>query len=171
LTADDFATVLDAKLVPIVNLVPMLHKVITDFYNPYRGGSSHGTRLQEFKTNLREAVYGDRSTPISCMVTGISVGDNKDAGRRGTGGKATTVTVAIEEVDIPATHILPSSTNAEIAELLEMSLNDLQSKNGLFLCKRIEESFDKLALSFVPIDILLPSEYKMVIWLQKQIRD
>ena len=99
------------------------------------------------------------------MVTGISVGDNNDAGRRGTGGKATTVTVAIEDEDIPAAYILPSSTKAEIAELLEMSLNDLQSTRiGPFLCKRIEESFDELALSFVPIDILHPSEYKMVIW-------
>jgi HNH endonuclease len=53
----------------------------------------------------------------------------------------------------------------DIAEVLEMSLDDIQStRNGLFLCSKIEESFDKLDLSFVPVDILHPSQYKMVIW-------
>lgn len=166
MTADDFATVLDAKLVPIVNLVPMLQKLINRYYNPYRGGSSQGTRLKEFRTKLREAAYGNRTTPVKCMVTQISVGERyerKGSGRIGTNGNVTIETVTDE--DIPAAHLLPSSTIADTADVLEMSLDDIQStRNGLFLCKKIEESFDQLELSFVPVDILHPSQYKMVIW-------
>jgi hypothetical protein len=98
LTADDFTTVLDAKLVPIVNLVPMLQKVINHYYNPYRGGSSQGTRFKEFRTKLREAAYGNRSTPVKCMVTQISVGDNKESGKKGTNGKGTIETVTDEDI-------------------------------------------------------------------------
>lgn len=134
-------------LLSIVELVPMLRSVVTRHYNPYRGGS-HGSRLKDFRSNLRGAVYGNGTTPISCMVTGFSVGDDE-----------------VADEDIPAAHILPSSTSTEIADILEMTLGDIQAtRNGLFLCKRIEESFDELGLSFVPIDILHPNEYKMVIW-------
>ena len=78
-------------------------------------------------------------------------------------GKVTIETVTDE--DILAAHILPSSTIVDIADVLEMSLDDIQStRNGLLLCSKIKESFDKLELSFVPVDILHPSQYKMVIW-------
>lgn len=137
-------------MAPLQHLVPMLGRVVTRHYNPYRGGSSHGTRVREFRNELWKATNprSHESDNIYCMVTSIAVND-----------------VTVKSDDIIAVHILPSSTTEEVAAILEMSLDDLQSvRNGLFLCKGIEESFDQLALSFVPSNVLLPNQYKMVIW-------
>ena len=134
---------------PFQLLIPILGKVVAHYFNPYERGSSHGTRAKDFYANLQEAAYGKCKAPIVCMVTSIPDADNS---------------CPVSEY-IVAAHILPSKTTEEVAEMLEMSLEDIQSvRNGLFLCKAIEENFDNLSLSFVPIDVLHPNKYKMVIW-------
>ena len=64
-----------------------------------------------------------------------------------------------------ATHILPASSHEEIYSSLGMTSADLNSiRNGLWLARNIEMSFDALRLSFVPKDILHPRTLKQVIW-------
>ena len=62
-------------------------------------------------------------------------------------------------------HLIPCSTTENILSKLHMKVIDVNSsRNALFLSRNIELCFDKLQLSFVPIDILHPSTLKMQIW-------
>ena len=136
-------------MTPFQLLIPILGKVVAHHYNPYERGFSDGTGEKDYRAKLQEAVYGDSKAPIFCMVTSIADADNP----------------CPKAEYIVAAHILPSKTTRLVTEILEMSLEDIQSvKNGLFLCKAIQQSFDNLSLSFVPIDLLHPNKYKMVIW-------
>ena len=149
ITVEDITKAVSSSLNPILSLLPTLVRMMQHHYNPFNGGSSKGTRFKEFRNELRKAVCGESLAPVCCMVTGIVVSEEND----------------VLDDDIVASHILPSSTTEEIAAFLEMSLGDIQSpKNGIFLSKNIEVSFDILQLSFVPIDHMNPTTFKMVIW-------
>jgi len=62
-------------------------------------------------------------------------------------------------------HIIPCATTNLILASLQLSLADTNNpRNVLFLSKGVEKAFDKLQISFIPVDILNPSSFKMKIW-------
>ena len=66
-------------------------------------------------------------------------------------------------------HILPDSTPKDVLELLKLPRefrNDPSAKRWNFMILRndIEEAFDAKKISFVPIDLFHPNEFKLKIW-------
>ena len=71
--------------------------------------------------------------------------------------------------NVIVSHILPDSSKNSVLERLKLDFtfkNDYAAKpsNFLLLDKKIEDAFDHLKLSFVPIDILHPTTFKLVCW-------
>jgi hypothetical protein len=97
--------------------------------------------------NLKEKVFnklGVKKETVSCWVTGL-------------------------QGDVKVAHILPDSCSNKVFELLKIpveSKNDVDAtrKNFLVLDPAFEYAFDHLNLSFIPINLLKPSELCVHIW-------
>jgi hypothetical protein len=68
-------------------------------------------------------------------------------------------------------HILPDSTPKVILDLLKLPRefrNDTSAKRWNFMILRndVEEAFDTKKISFVPIDLFHPNEFKLKIWVK-----
>ena len=96
--------------------------------------------------HLRSKIIPSK-VPDVCWLTGPSSSSNKVA------------------------HILPDSTPKDVLELLKLPRefrNDLSAKRWNFMILRndVEEAFDTKKISFVPVDLLHPNEFKLKIWVK-----
>lgn len=93
-----------------------------DANNPWKGSVVSASVDDEFRMKLKRATKSMKFQ--KCMVTG-------------------------EKKDVIAAHILPRRTDLDIVKKLSLTKDDINSpRNGIFLCKGIEEAFDNLRISF-----------------------
>eukprot|EP01036_Dinobryon_divergens_P052138 gene52138-69759_t len=69
-----------------------------------------------------------------------------------------------KEGNLTLAHILPHSTDANIQQIVGVSNKLNTVRNVMWLCSALESAFDRLQLSFQPIDALNRTIFKLRIW-------
>jgi hypothetical protein len=132
-------------------VTPMIARVSAKMFNPWTRSKITATRLDDQRAYFIKLLNYPHSkikqnyshSKIPCMVSQMY----------GSGEQ------------VVAAHLIPRNTDVEILAHLKLAIDDVNGpRNVLFLAKNIELAFDALQLSFIPVDVLHPSTFKMLIW-------